>query len=67
MAFESHYKDHIMFMLGNKLLKDKIVILRDLSQNAQAKKQSEVRFLVGSQKYQFSAACYVTDQGGPTS
>ena len=27
-------KDHIMFMAGNKLLKDKIVVLKEQSQNA---------------------------------
>ena len=31
---KSDYKDHIMFMAGNKLLKDKIVLLKDQSRNA---------------------------------
>ena len=31
---KSDYKEHIMFMAGNKHLKDKKVVLKDQSQNA---------------------------------
>ena len=52
-GLKSNYKDHIMFMLGNKLLKDKVVVLRDQSQNAQAKNSLLSDFLLAVESNNF--------------